>query len=197
MDDLSKLLINSGIGCFIDNVCFNHVFYADDLCLMAPCVTALLELLNICTSYSTCISVDVIFNPLKSFCIGFTTTLLKLSLPTININSAHITYTDSTNYLHVRFTFTNSHMDDNDILRQMRILYARFNKIVRLFHSCSSDVLLKLGSSFCGSFYCTHLWTCYKMSSFLKIYMSYIAKNDIPKLECLIRRDIYIVFFHY
>ena len=41
MDDLSKLLINSGIGCFIDNVCFNHVFYADDLCLMAPCALAL------------------------------------------------------------------------------------------------------------------------------------------------------------
>ena len=35
-DDLSKLLINSGIGCFIDNVCFNNEFYADDLCLMAP-----------------------------------------------------------------------------------------------------------------------------------------------------------------
>ena len=32
-DDLSKLLINSGTGCFIDNVCFNHVFYAYDLCL--------------------------------------------------------------------------------------------------------------------------------------------------------------------
>ena len=26
MDDLSKLLISSGISCFIDNVCFNHVF---------------------------------------------------------------------------------------------------------------------------------------------------------------------------
>ena len=34
MDD--RLLINSGIGCFIDNVCFNHVFYADDLCLIEP-----------------------------------------------------------------------------------------------------------------------------------------------------------------
>ena len=30
MDGLSKLLINSGIVCFIDNVCFNHVFYVDD-----------------------------------------------------------------------------------------------------------------------------------------------------------------------
>ena len=63
MDDLSKLLINSGVGCFIDNVCFNHVFHADDLCLMAPCAIALQELLNICHSYS--ISVDVNFNPLR------------------------------------------------------------------------------------------------------------------------------------
>ena len=70
MDDLSKLLIISGIGCFIDNVCFNHVFYGDDVCLMAPCAIAIQELLNIRHSYS--ISVDVNFNPLKSFCIGFT-----------------------------------------------------------------------------------------------------------------------------
>ena len=131
MDDLSKLLINSGIGCFIDNVCFNLVFYADDLCLIAPCAIALQELLNICHSYS--ISVDVNFNPLKSFCIGFTPKHFKLSLPKINMNSAHIPYTDSIKYL--GFTFTSSHKDDNDIMRQMRILYARSNRIVRSFHS--------------------------------------------------------------
>ena len=72
---------------------------------MAPCAIALQELLNICHSYS--ISVDVNFNLLKQFCIGFTPKLFKLSLPKININSAHIPYTDSIKYL--RFTFT----DDN------------------------------------------------------------------------------------
>ena len=206
MDDLSKLLINSGIGCFIDNVCFNHVFYADDLCLMAPCALALQELLNICHSYS--ISVDVNLNSLKSFCIGFTPKLFKLSLPKININSAHIPYTDSIKYL--GFTFTSSHKDDNDIIRQMRILYARSNRIVRLFHSCSSDVLLELGRSFCGSFYCSYLCTSYKKSSFSKIRVAYnnfyrkllhvsgrssasamFVENNIPNFECLIRRDIY------
>ena len=206
MDDLSKLLINSGIGCFIDNVCFNHVFYADDLCLMAPCALALQELLNICHSYS--ISVDVNFNSLKSFCIGFTPKLFKLSLPKININSAHIPYTDSIKYL--GFTFTSSHKDDNEITRQMRILYARSNRIVRLFHSCNSDVLLELGRSFCGSFYCSYLWTSYKKSSFSKIRVAYnnfyrkllhvsgrssasamFVENNIPNFECLIRRDIY------
>ena len=35
MDDLSVLLSRSGIGCHIDDLCINHVFYADDLCLMS------------------------------------------------------------------------------------------------------------------------------------------------------------------
>ena len=48
MDDLSKMLNDSVIGCYVDNVCVNHVFYADDSCLMAPCAIALQQLLNIC-----------------------------------------------------------------------------------------------------------------------------------------------------
>ena len=63
MDDLSNMLIRSGVGCYIDKVCVNHVFYADDLCLMAPCAIALQELLNICHSYS--IIVDLNFNAKK------------------------------------------------------------------------------------------------------------------------------------
>ena len=93
----------------------------------------------------------------------------------------------------------------------MRILYARFNRIVRLFHSCSSDVLLILGRSFCGSFYCSsYLWTSYKKSSFSIIRVAcnnfyrkllhvsgrssanaMFVESNIPNFECLIRRDIY------
>ena len=92
----------------------------------------------------------------------------------------------------------------------MRILYARFNRIVRLFHFCGSNVLLELGRSFCGSFYCSHLRTSYKKSSFSKIRVTYnnfyrkplhvssrssaiamFVENNIPNFECLIRRDIY------
>ena len=89
----------------------------------------------------------------------------------------------------------------------MRILYARSNRIVRLFHSCSSDVLLELGRSFCGSFYCSHLWTSYKKSSKIRITYNFYRKllhvscrssasamfveNNIPNFECLIRKDIY------
>ena len=59
MDDLSVLLSQSGIGCHIDDLCINHVFYADDLCLMASCAIALQELINLCYDYS--IGIDMNF----------------------------------------------------------------------------------------------------------------------------------------
>ena len=41
MDDLSRMLNECGADCFIDNMCVNHEFYADDLCLMTSCTIAL------------------------------------------------------------------------------------------------------------------------------------------------------------
>ena len=76
MDDLSIMLIRSGVGCYIDNVCVNHVFYADDLCLMAPCAIALQQVLNICHNYN--IIVDLHFNAKESFHFAFTPRLLSL-----------------------------------------------------------------------------------------------------------------------
>ena len=70
MDDLSLLLNTSRIGCHISDVCINHVFYADDLCLMAPCAISLQELINICCLYS--IEIDLHFNATKSYCMIFT-----------------------------------------------------------------------------------------------------------------------------
>ena len=36
VDDLSDKLIKCKIGYHIDNLCINHVMYADDICLMTP-----------------------------------------------------------------------------------------------------------------------------------------------------------------
>ena len=41
VDHLSDNLIKSKIGCHIDNLCMNHVMYADDICLMAPLIDVL------------------------------------------------------------------------------------------------------------------------------------------------------------
>ena len=173
---------------------------------MAPCAIALQELLNICHRYS--ITADLNFNALKSFCVAFTPKSFKLSFPKLYINTALIPYTDSLKYL--GFIFTSSHKDDSDMLRQMRMLYARSNRLVRLFYSCSRNVLIELGRSFCGSFYCSYLWTHYNKASFSKIRVAYndlyrkilhvsrrssasamFVNNNIPTFECLIHRDIF------
>ena len=124
---------------------------------MASCAIALQELFHICHHNS--ISVGVNFNALKSFCISFapieSVKTFRLSLPKVTITSAHIPYTDSFKYL--GFTFASSHKDDKDILRQMKKLYERSNRLVMLFYSCNKDVLLELGRSFYGLFYCSYL----------------------------------------
>ena len=129
MDDLSKMLNDIGIGCYVDNVCVNHVFYADYLCLLAQCAIALqLKLLNIYHRYS--IIVDLNFNALKSFCFAFTPKPYKLSLPCLHINNMPLVYINSK---YLEFTFSRNHKDGDDMLRQMRTLYARSNRIIRIF----------------------------------------------------------------
>ena len=61
---------------------------------------------------------------------------------------------------------TNDKQDDVEMLRQLRLLYMRSNKIIRMFYFCTIDVKLELFSSFCTSFYCCSLWTGYKTINF-------------------------------
>ena len=139
MDDLSSLLNTSRIGPHIDDVCINHVFYAGDVCLMAPCAIALQELINVCYQFSN--EIDLNFNASKSFCVAFTPKHYKLLLPSLFMNSLPILYDDSIKYL--GFIFTSNNCDDSDILKQMRMLYCRSNRLVRLFNKCSKPVLLE------------------------------------------------------
>ena len=79
------------------------------------------------------------------------------------------------NYLSIYLGFTfkiNSHYDD-DMLRQMRTLYIRSNKLLRPFHYCSIDVKLELFRSFCTSFYCCYFWTALKISTFHKLRVTF------------------------
>ena len=105
---------------------------------MVPCVIALQELINVCYQYSN--KIDLNFNATKSFCVAFTPKHYKLLLLSPFMNSLPILYADSINYL--GFIFTSNNCDDSDVLKQMRMLYCRSNRLVRLFNKCSKPVLL-------------------------------------------------------
>ena len=66
----------------------------------------------------------------------------KLFCLTFYINTERLDYTDKIKKL--GFTFCSDKKDDNDMLRQMRILYTKSNRLLRLFHYYSTDVKLGL-----------------------------------------------------
>ena len=69
VDDFFDYLVKSQIRCYIDNVCVNHVMYADEICLklLAPSPAALQKITNIC--YDFRIQNSLSFNSTKSFCM--------------------------------------------------------------------------------------------------------------------------------
>ena len=95
----------------------------------------------------------------------------KLSCPSVRLDSNILEYISHTKYL--GFMFNTNAQDDEEMLRQMRTLYIRSNKLLRTFHYCSTDVKLELFKSYCTSFYCCYLWTAYKKSTFDRLRVAF------------------------
>ena len=78
--------------------------------------------------------------------------------------------TKETKYL--GFTFNDTKCDSN-MLRQMRLLYAKCHELIRTFSHCSSDVNVSRFQSYRTALYCTFLWNDYKKSTFSKIRVAF------------------------
>ena len=128
---------------------------------------------------------DILFNPIKSVCTVFKPKSYKLYLPTVFIGSGALKLIKESKYL--GFTFNDSKSDDCDMLRQMRLLYAKSNKLLRTFGHCSTDVNITLFQSYCTALYCPlcqcihvyiiillYLFIC-NMSLVLEIKLSYLT----------------------
>ena len=67
IDDLSVLLAEAHIGCTINSVVINHLFYADDSILLAPSPYALQRLIDICEQFAN--ENDMLYNAKKTVCM--------------------------------------------------------------------------------------------------------------------------------
>ena len=136
----------------------NHVIYADEICLLAPSAIGLQLMSDVCFNFSICN--DIIFNPVKFECVAFQPKKSKLFCPNVTLDNNVLEYIGRIKYFD--FMFNSNGQDDEDMLRQMRNLYTRSNKLLRTFHYCYSDIKLELFKSYCTSFYCCYLWTACK-----------------------------------
>ena len=127
---ISVILNSSNIGLYINNNITNHLFYADDLCLMSSSPSGLQSLLNICSDYA--VDNDIMFNQKKSQCVVFKPDKFKLSSPEIVLDGSSLNYVDDIKYLGV---VLNNLCRDSDMKRHLRSFYAKSYTIIRKFHT--------------------------------------------------------------
>ena len=74
----------------------NHLNYADDAVLLAPTVSSLQTLVDICQEYAT--NFDIVYNIKKSRCMAFVPPVCrKLDIPSITLGSMKLVWEKPTN----------------------------------------------------------------------------------------------------
>ena len=116
VDDLSNMLNSAGIGCRIHNCCTNIMFYADDLCVIAPSPSGLQAFLNICAKFG--FENDMKYNRIKSICMVIKRRAFHLNCPNIYMNNNKLVFVEKTKYL--GGVICNDLKDDEDMLRHLR-----------------------------------------------------------------------------
>ena len=66
----------------------------------------------------------------------------------LNLNAWYLNQIDVEKTKYLGYMFTIDKQDDVEMLRQLRLLYMRSNKIIRMFYFCTIDVKLELFRSF-------------------------------------------------
>ena len=66
-DDLNHHLQATGVGCYVGGSWVNSLSYADNMVLLAPTVTALQTLLELCRAYAG--PHDIVYNTTKTVCM--------------------------------------------------------------------------------------------------------------------------------
>ena len=209
MDDLSRRLGETSVGCFVGDVCVNHLAYADDMVLLAPCVRALQKLLEVCEDYA--LEFDIRYQTTKSMCMVVWPNKYWLRFdPTIFLNGVSLKFVTEFKYLgHI---LANTGKDDADMVANVRSLYATGNMLVRRFSKCSESVKIALFRAYCYNVYCCGLWSQYALASWRRMKVAHndvfrnlmvvprfasaselFVRNNVNNLDVLVRKSMYSI----
>ena len=97
MDNLSSSLKDLNIGGKIGGRHLNHLFYADDVCLISLSTAGMQKLLNVCQDYA--LSHDLLFNSKTSMCMKFVTKSRMKTFPPMTLMGSEISFVDQCKYL--------------------------------------------------------------------------------------------------
>ena len=108
----------------------------------------------------------------------------NVKMPDFKINDTIIDVVNKYTYLgHI---ICESLLDDLDIARQRKKIFAQGNCLLRKFYMCTIDVKVTLFKSYCFSFYTVQLWTKYTQNAINKLHIAY---HDTLKLLIVVKKD--------
>ena len=154
----------------MNNICYNHLFYADDGNLIASSPRALQVLINCCQDFAD--KNELVFNVKKTKVMVFMPkSMANITVPNFKLKGDSLIRVYTQKYLGV--ILCEEQKDDLDIQRQIKSIYCKGNILIKRFKNCSDDVKIKLFKSYCTSFYCAQLWSRFKQESFRKLVTAY------------------------
>ena len=166
IDVLLCRLQNSGYGCHIGNIFCGAMGYADDVILLAPTVTAMKHMLEICTQYG--IEYSVLFNPDKTKFIHINNLNCNIS-PNILLMGKPIETVLFDKHLGFPVGNVNSQYIINQAVNQFT---AKVNMVVSHFKCLRYDIMYKLFKTYCMPLYGCPLWD-YSAKSIGKFYVAW------------------------
>ena len=140
-DDLMNKLRAKGIGCHIGKLFLASIFFADDICLLAPTRSALQDLITCCSLFCKTFVLD--FNPKKSKVMVFSKSRVNYELlKPIMLNDAAVDYVDQIRYLGTTITSqpTFSYSSENDL----RTFYKSVNSILNVINGPNEVIKMHL-----------------------------------------------------
>jgi hypothetical protein len=169
-----QLTNKSGIGCHLGGVPCNILFYADDMVILAPSWRSLQALLDLGAGIVH--DLDMKFNASKSVARIFKpvnkSRRLTCEFDNFVLGNDKLKFVTSFKYL--GHLITDDLSDDDDMMKQMGLLYGRTNMLIRKFTKCSVPVKKRLFKTYCISFFGMALWKNYRKVTGLKIEAAYV-----------------------
>ena len=155
IDELNDRLAQAGVGCSIGGQNINVLSYADDMVIMAPTVTALQVLLDICVDFAN--GHDIVYNTSKTVCMLLKPRRSNATFVTdINLGGTALQYVEEFKYLgHI---ISEDCRDEKDVHKQFRRQNAVGNMLIKKFNFASKDIKIQLFKSYCYPIYCNSLW---------------------------------------
>jgi hypothetical protein len=169
-DDLNHLLSEKNEGCHVANCCVNNLSYADDMVLLAPTLSALQKLLDICNNFAR--PHEIVYNTLKTVCMLIRPKGPKCYFATdVKLGGVALSYVDDFQYLgHI---VSADCTDDKDVAKQTRRQNAVGNMLIRKFSFAPKEAKIQLFKTYCYPIYCNALWKDFRQYNVRKLTVSY------------------------